>query len=100
MAIEIDYDEPLEAKEFIDAIWSAIVQLYGEYGASKTGLALIDYDAQRRFAVLRSMHTAVVMVRTALATITKINNKPTAIHVITISGTIKALTKKMTKQPS
>jgi len=34
------------------------------------------------------------MIRAALASITEIRNKPAAVHVLKVSGTIKALHKK------
>ncbi|MDI6691316.1 MAG: Rpp14/Pop5 family protein [Candidatus Bathyarchaeota archaeon] len=95
LALKIDSDETFSSKDFMDAVWSAISKLYGEYGASQTGLALIDYDVEKGFAVLRTSHTAVKMVRIALASITKIGIKPATIHVLTVSGTIKALHKKL-----
>jgi RNase P/RNase MRP subunit POP5 len=52
---------------------------------------------EKRFAVVRTVHTAVDMVRTALASMTRIGNKPVAIHVLTVSGTIKSLYKKAVK---
>jgi RNase P/RNase MRP subunit POP5 len=85
------------SKEFMDAVWSAVSKLYGEYGASRAGLTLIDYDVEKRFAVIRTAHTALEMVRTALASITRIGDRPVAIHVLTVSGTIKSLYKKMAK---
>lgn len=97
LALEIDCDGTFGSHEFMDAIWGAVLKLYGEYGASRTGLTLIDYNLEKRFAVVRVAHTAVDIVRTALASITKIGNKPAAIYVLTVSGTIKALYKK-TKQ--
>jgi RNase P/RNase MRP subunit POP5 len=81
--------------EFMSAIWGAVLKLYGEYGASQTGLALIDYDAEKRLIIVRTGHTTVDMVRTALASITKIRDKPVAMHILRVSGTIKALHKKM-----
>ena len=95
LALAIDSDEKFDSKELMDAIWSAISKLYGEYGASRTGLMLISYDMEKRFAVVRTVHTAVDMVRAALASITKIQDKPAAIYVLTVSGTIKALYKKV-----
>ena len=95
LALEIDSDEMVDSREFMDAVWSAVSKLYGEYGASGTGLTLIDYDMEKRFAVIRTAHTAVEMVRTALASITKIENMPVAIHILTVSGTIRSLYKKM-----
>jgi len=85
----------VSSKEFIDAVWNALLRLYGEYGASRSGLALIDYDGEKGMAVVRTLRTAVEMVRAALASITKIQDKPAAIHVIKVSGTIRALYKKM-----
>lgn len=100
MALEIDSDEMVDSKEFMDAVWTAFLKLYGEYGASQAGLRLIDYDMEKRFAVIRTEHTTLEMVRTALASITKIGNKPAAIHVLTVSGTIKGLYKKTKMQLS
>ena len=97
LALEIDTEEMLSSHELIDAIWSAVSKLYGEYGASQAGLTLIDYDVEKRFAVIRTTHTTLDMVRTALASITKIGNKPGAIHVLRVSGTIKALYRNVKK---
>jgi len=97
LALEIDSEEGFGSEEFMDAVWGAVLKLYGEYGASKAGLTLIDYDMEKRFAVIRIKHTTLGMIRTALATITKIGNKPAAIYILTVSGTIKVLHKK-TKQ--
>jgi RNase P/RNase MRP subunit POP5 len=97
LALEIDAEEVISLEEFIGAVWNAISRLYGEYGASRAGLTLIDYDADKRFAVIRVAHRSLEMVRTALASIIKVGNKPVAIHVFTVSGTIKSLYKKMAK---
>jgi RNase P/RNase MRP subunit POP5 len=97
LAVEIDSREVFGSKEFMDAVWSAVSRLYGEYGASRTGLTLIDCDAERGFAVIRVTQTGLEMVRTALGSITSIGNKPAATHVLTVSGTIKALYRKMKK---
>jgi RNase P/RNase MRP subunit POP5 len=95
LALKIDSNETFSSKDFMEAVWSAVSKLYGEYGASQTGLALIDYDMEKGFAIIRTVHTAVNIVRTALASITKIGNKPAAIHVLIVSGTIRALHKKL-----
>jgi len=97
LALEIDSDELFDSKEIMDVVWGAVLKLYGEYGASRAGLTLIDYDMEKRFAVIRTVHTTVDMVRTALTSITKIGNKPVAIHVLRVSGTIRSLYKKVNK---
>lgn len=95
LAVEIDSAESFDSKELMEAIWHAIEKLYGEYGASRTGLSLIENDADRRRVVLRALCEAVDMVRAALALITKIDGKPVALHVLMVSGTLKALYKKL-----
>ena len=94
LVLEIDTEAAFSSKELMDAVWGSVSKLYGEYGASRTGLALIDYDVERRFAVIRAMHTSLENVRAAIASITSIGNKPAAVHVLAVSGTIKALRKK------
>lgn len=84
-----------EPREFIDEVWSAIIKLYGEYGASLTWLGMIRYDMENRLAIIRVTNAASDMVRTAIATMTKISDKPASIHVIAVSGTIKALGKRI-----
>jgi RNase P/RNase MRP subunit POP5 len=91
LALQVDSDGAPTPKEFIDAVWSAVTKLYGEYGASKTGLALIDYNEGEKKAVIRTALATVNIVRTALASITHVANKEAAVQVIAVSGTIKAL---------
>ena len=91
LALQVDSDGAPTPKEFIDAVWSAVTKLYGEYGASQTGLALIDYNEGEKKAVIRAALATVNMVRTALASITSVANKEAAVQVIAVSGTIKAL---------
>jgi RNase P/RNase MRP subunit POP5 len=95
MAIEVDSNEMFEPKEFIDAIWSAIIELYGEQGASQTWLGMIKYEIEKRLAVIRVANATSDMVRAALVTMTKIGDKPASLHVIAVSGTIKALDKRV-----
>ncbi|UCE95959.1 MAG: Rpp14/Pop5 family protein, partial [Candidatus Bathyarchaeota archaeon] len=75
----------------IDAVWSAVTKLYGEYGASLTSLMLIHYDEENKTAVIRTALAALGMIITALASITSIANREAAVHVIAVSGTIKSL---------
>ena len=84
----------LDEKDIINAVWNSVIQLFGEYGASQTNLSLIRYDAQRNYGVLRCSHGAIDVVRAAVASVTDINEKPSVIHVLGVSGTLKALGKK------
>jgi len=94
LAIQVDSDESLEENDVKDAIWNAILQLFGEHGASKAGLFLTSYEKQKKQLVLRCSHNALPMVHAAVVSITKIKSKPATLHVSKISGTLKALSKK------
>jgi RNase P/RNase MRP subunit POP5 len=94
LAVKIDSLQEIEEKELKNAIWYTIARLFGEYGASRTGFVLINYDAAKNYAVLRCANAALDMFRASLASITEIYGKPTAIHVLGISGTLKSLEKK------
>jgi RNase P/RNase MRP subunit POP5 len=83
----------------MNAVWGAVTRLYGEYGASMTGLALIDYDVEGRTVVLRTSLETLSLVRASLASITSVAGSEAAVHVLAVSGTIKALHKKTAKQP-
>jgi ribonuclease P/MRP protein subunit POP5 len=87
-------EQLLNEKDVIDAIWSAILKLFGEYGASQVNLALIEYNPQKSHAVVRCLHKALEIVKASIASITEINGKPVAVHIVGISGTLKTLRKK------
>ena len=95
LALRVESDQPVNERALMDAVWNAVLQLFGEYGASQTNVNLIKYDPQRNYAVVRCSHTALERVRACIASITEINGKPAAIRVIGVSGTLRALRKKV-----
>jgi len=95
LALKVESEMPLGERDFIRTIWNSILQLFGEYGASQTNLYLIEFNPEDGYAILRCSHKVVDMVRAAIATITEINEKPVAIHVKRVSGTLKSLRKKI-----
>ena len=99
LAVSIDSIEPVCSRDFMDAVWSSVSRLFGEYGASQAGLSLIDYDEARRLAIIRTGHKTLDMARTALASVTSIGKKPVGLHVLAVSGTIKALHKRLEEKP-
>jgi RNase P/RNase MRP subunit POP5 len=78
-------------REFIDAVWAAVTKLYGEVGASTTGLCLINFDVERKIAVIRTSLAALSILKASVAAITKIFGTDAAVHVLAVSGTLKAL---------
>ena len=98
LALKIESAESFEEEDVKDAVWSAVIQLFGEYGASQAGLFFVQYDKQRKEAVLRCSHKALPMVQASIASVTKIKDKPAAIHVLGVSGSLRALRKRTPKQ--
>ncbi|MCJ7698689.1 Rpp14/Pop5 family protein [Candidatus Bathyarchaeota archaeon] len=91
LALQLECEGVPAERELMDAIWAAVTKLYGEVGASLTGLALIDFDLERKVAVVRVSLAALGMVRASLATVISIAGKEAAVHVLAVSGTLKAL---------
>jgi len=91
LALQLECEGVPAERELMDAIWAAVTKLYGEVGASLTGLTLIDFDVERKVAVVRVSLDALDMVRASLATVTSIGGREAAVHVLAVSGTLKAL---------
>ena len=95
LALRVVSEQHLDERDVMDAVWKAVFKLFGEYGASRTNVSLIKYDPQRNYAVVRCSHTALERVRASIASITEIDGKPAVIRVIGVSGTLRALRKKV-----
>lgn len=97
LALRVDSGESPSQKEVMDALWGSILKLFGEYGASKVGLAFISYDFNSRVCIVRATHTEVEKLRAAAAAITRIGDAAASMHVICVSGTLRALHEKIFK---
>ncbi len=97
LALAIDGYESCNQDQFTDALWGSITKLYGEHGASQVNLSLIRFNVEENIAVIRVNNASVDMTRAALACLTNIAGKPAAVHVLRVSGTLKALHKKLNK---
>jgi len=95
LALKVVSEQPVNGRDVMDAVWNAILKLFGEYGASQANLILIEYNQQKSSAILRCSHTTVEMVRASIASVTEINGKPAVTHVLGVSGTLRALRKKV-----
>jgi len=94
LALEVDCEEPLDSGAVSEAIWNAVLRLFGEVGASQAGLYLVRFDEKTCYAVLRCSHKTLPMVRAAVASITRIGDARVAVHVLRVAGTLKALSRK------
>jgi RNase P/RNase MRP subunit POP5 len=95
LALQLELDDVFSEKDFMDAVWGSVTRFYGETGASLTSMALIDFDASRKIVVIRTSLETLDCVRASLACITCVAGKEAAVHVLAVSGTIKALFEKL-----
>jgi RNase P/RNase MRP subunit POP5 len=95
LALKLDVAVAPTEREFIDAVWGAVTRLFGEFGASQASISLINYDQEHKFAVIRTNLNATNNVRAALVTITSFLGRGAAVHVLAVSGTIKALYRRL-----
>ena len=79
----------------LNAIQASIQRLFGEYGASKANLKLIRKFPEKEKIVVCCSHRVLEQVRAAITSTTVIDGKAGAIHVLGVSGTLKALSKKI-----
>ena len=94
LALEVASEQPINEQTVMDAVQASVHRLFGEYGASQANLKLIKTIPEKRHFVIRCSHKALERVRAAIASTTTINGKTGAIHVLGVSGTLKALSKK------
>ena len=99
LALKVDSEEAPDLRAVSDAVWDAVLRLFGEIGAGQAGLYMVGSDKEKSYMVLRCSHRALPMVRAAIASITKVGGKPAAVHVLRVSGTLKALNRKTASRP-
>jgi len=91
IALRLECDGLPSEREFMDAIWNSVTKLYGEVGASLTGLSLINFDGERKIFVVRTSLASLSIVRASLASVTVVAGKASSLNVLFVSGTLKAL---------
>ena len=96
LALQMESEILPTERELLDAVWAAVARLYGEVGASQTGLSLIDFDMKRKLAVIRVSLASLNIVKASLATITDLTSKGGSVQVLAVSGTLKALYTRVT----
>ncbi len=96
LALRAESDQSFDERGLMDAVWDAVYQLFGEFGASQTGLSLVKWDkGEDGVVVVRCSHRALSMVRAAVAAITEISGKRAVIRVVAVSGTLKGLQRRL-----
>jgi RNase P/RNase MRP subunit POP5 len=95
IAVRTISEQASTEKELYDAVWSNLTRLFGEFGASQAGLSLIEYNPKSRQAIFRCSHKTLELVKVAIVALTEIGNENVALHILRVSGTLKALRRKL-----
>jgi len=95
IAVRVDSFQVPDRRNLQDAVWTSILKLFGEYGASQTELTLVQYDPQEKVAILRCSHKALDMVKASIAAVREVNREEAALHILFVSGTLRSLRKKI-----
>lgn len=97
MAVKIDSEQNIERRDLFNAVFTSLLRLFGEYGASLAELTLIDFDSKSNYAIFRCTHKALEMVKASVVAVREINRKNVAAQIVYVSGTLKALRKRLTE---
>jgi RNase P/RNase MRP subunit p30/RNase P/RNase MRP subunit POP5 len=97
VAVRTEGEQAFTEKELYDAVWSSLIRLFGEFGVSHAELVLIEYNPKSRQAVFRCSHKTLELVKAAIVALTEIGSEKAALHILRVSGTLKALRRKLSK---
>ena len=95
LALKAEGAIPKDARELEEIVLKAILSLFGQDGASRAGLKVIEYDGGKGVGILRCFHDSMGLVRASLASVVENEGKPLALHVVDVSGTLRALRKRL-----
>jgi ribonuclease P/MRP protein subunit POP5 len=93
LALEIVLKQSLNDRAVLNEILATFFRLFGEYGLSKANIKLIKSIPEKQQLVIRCSNSMLEKVRAAIVSTLEVQGKPVAIHVVGISGTLKALAK-------
>jgi ribonuclease P/MRP protein subunit POP5 len=96
LAIRVHSEADVSKADLRRAVSDEIHFLYGVKGAVETDCRTIEFNQPQGKGIIRCNHDRLTETRAALAHITAINGAPVSIQVITVSGTIKSLRKRLT----
>ena len=94
LAFKVEGDT-VKRRDLEEAIKGSVERLYGLNGLWKLEPTLIEFDEHRRIGILRCNHRWLPWMRAALTAITEVEGKSIALHVIRVSGTLRALRRKL-----
>lgn len=88
----------IQKKELENKIWEIFTKLFGEVGASRAGLYMINYQAEKKLGILRCSQYSLEPTRAVLTIISSLQREKILIHVLRVSGTLANLRKILLKK--
>lgn len=82
-------------KSVEEIIVRAVKNLYGLHGLWRLEPRLIEFDEEKQIGIVRCNHRWLPWMRASLASITEIDETPVSLHVVGVSGTLRALRKRL-----
>ncbi|MFA5365433.1 MAG: Rpp14/Pop5 family protein [Candidatus Bathyarchaeia archaeon] len=94
LAVNVETVQPVDEQTVLDAVYGSVVMLFGEVGASQTNLRMIKFVVEKNQFVIQCSHKMLEPVRAAVAFTVLVGGNRAALHVVNVSGTLKALAGK------
>jgi ribonuclease P/MRP protein subunit POP5 len=94
LALKVECRQPPDELAVLDAVYASVLRLFGEYGSSQANIKSIKYLPEKSQFVIRCSHLMLEAVRAAIASTVEVNGTKAAVHVVGVSGTLMALSKK------
>lgn len=86
-------EEPISYSDMEAAIWDAALDIFGEFGVSRTSMWLIKnlYDDKKQISIIKCNNKTLQQVTACLGLISRLGDTRVIFKVLNISGTIKGL---------
>ncbi|MBD3190940.1 MAG: hypothetical protein GF308_09865 [Candidatus Heimdallarchaeota archaeon] len=91
-------DQIIQKKELENKIWEVFTKLFGEVGASRAGLYMVDYNSEKKLGILRCSQYSLEPTRAVLTIISTLQGRQVLIHIFRVSGTLTNLKKILVKK--
>jgi ribonuclease P/MRP protein subunit POP5 len=98
IVFNVDSEDDFTKNELSSAIWREALSLFGDAETSDLGIALLEFDGSQ--GLLRCNHDSVESVRAVLASLRGVKRTRAVLHVLGVSGTVKAAIEKFKRKKS
>ena len=95
LALKVECEHSLDEHTILNTIHASIQRLFGEHGASQANIKLIEYLPEKSQIIIGCSHRMLEQVRASITSIIEVKGTRIALHVVNVSGTLKALSKKI-----